>query len=382
MPGETLISSSNTVAVFTALMAVVAIGLAMERHAKLGQFGTMFVILFPALLTATSILPRSSPVYGFVNGQLVALSIPMLLFNADLRVIWKQSGRVMIAFLLATLATVIAGVCAAFLVDLGSEEPVWVGMMTAAFIGGAVNIAAVAGAFEMTGDPRIGLMFASIYVVLIPYFLFLMYLPSLGPLWRLFSGRTQILPDGGQDAPAAVRAVSEARALEPFGFAAMVALAGSCVLIGEGLAHVSGMPALKFLGLSLVAILIATLSPATVRRLRGHTETGHVLIYAFLAVMGSAIDFSVVTAEGVPIIVFVTILLALHLVLVSVFGRVLKLNGPELLVAANSCILGPPTAAAMATARGWPSLVTPGILVGVFGWAIASFIGVGLAMVL
>jgi uncharacterized membrane protein len=162
----------------------------------------------------------------------------------------------------------------------------------------------------------------------------------------------------------------------------MVALAGVCVLIGEGVAAVTNMPALKFLGLSLVAILIATFSPWTVQRLRGHSETGHVLIYAFLAVMGSAIDFTVITAEGLPIIAFVVIVLALHLALVSVFGRLLKLSGPELLVASNACILGPPTAAAMATAQGWSRLVTPGILVGVFGWAIASFIGVGLAMVL
>ena len=117
-------------------------------------------------------------------------------------------------------------------------------------------------------------------------------------------------------------------------------------------------------------------------QLRGHTETGHVLIYAFLAVIGTGIDFSVVSSEALPIIIFVIVLLAVHLVLVSLFGRLLKLSGPELLVASNACILGPPTAAAMATAQGWSRLVSPGILVGVFGWAIASFIGVGVALVL
>jgi uncharacterized membrane protein len=379
MPDETLIASSDTAGVFTAIMIIVAIGMAMERHPKLGQYGAMFVILFPALLTGLSVLPRSSPVYGLISGPLIAFSIPMLLFNANIRVIWKQSGRVMTAFLLAMVATVIGAVIGGVMVDLGSDESTWIGMMTAAFIGGSVNIAAVAGAFDMTGDPRIGLMFASIYVVIIPYFLLLMSLPGLGPLWRLFSpSASNVSPDK----PTAIPETEQCRPLQPFGFAAMIALAGICVVIGEGLAAITGMPALKFLGLSLIAICIATFGSGMVGHLRGHTETGHVLIYAFLAVMGSAIDFSVVTAEGIPIIIFVIAVLALHLILVSLIGRWLKLSGPELLVASNACILGPPTAAAMATAQGWSRLETPGILVGVFGWAIASFIGVALAVVL
>jgi len=35
-------------------------------------------------------------------------------------------------------------------------------------------------------------------------------------------------------------------------------------------------------------------------------------------------------------------------------------------------------AAALAASKGWKALVTPGILVGVFGYAIATFLGVAL----
>jgi len=60
----------------------------------------------------------------------------------------------------------------------------------------------------------------------------------------------------------------------------------------------------------------------------------------------------------------------------------LKLDLAEVMLASHACILGPPTAAALAASKGWRALVTPDILVGMFGYAIGTFIGIGLAALL
>ncbi|MFT6463014.1 MAG: putative membrane protein [Maricaulis maris] len=50
----------------------------------------------------------------------------------------------------------------------------------------------------------------------------------------------------------------------------------------------------------------------------------------------------------------------------------LRLSLPELITASNAAILGATTAPALAAAKGWKDLVTPGVLVGVLGYAIGT----------
>ena len=53
------------------------------------------------------------------------------------------------------------------------------------------------------------------------------------------------------------------------------------------------------------------------------------------------------------------------------------LNGrPAMMFCA--AVLGATTAPALAATRGWNSLVTPGVLVGVLGYALGTFIGTAL----
>ena len=50
---------------------------------------------------------------------------------------------------------------------------------------------------------------------------------------------------------------------------------------------------------------------------------------------------------------------------------------PELITASNAAVLGATTAPALAAAKGWKDLVTPGVIVGVFGYALGTIIATG-----
>ena len=81
---------------------------------------------------------------------------------------------------------------------------------------------------------------------------------------------------------------------------------------------------------------------------------------------------------GPVLFVFAAVILLVHLVVLLTAGALLRLDLAELVIASNANMGGPTTAAAMAVARRWQTLVLPAVLCGTLGYAIATFIGVGL----
>jgi uncharacterized membrane protein len=105
-------------------------------------------------------------------------------------------------------------------------------------------------------------------------------------------------------------------------------------------------------------------------------------MYIFFVAIGAGANLGDVLDSALPILLFIVVMVLVHLLLMVTVGRLLKLDLAEVMIASNACILGPAPAAALAASKGWRPLVTPGILVGLFGYAIATFIGVGLTALL
>jgi len=75
------------------------------------------------------------------------------------------------------------------------------------------------------------------------------------------------------------------------------------------------------------------------------------------------------------LLLFASLILAVHLVFILVVGKLLRLDLREIVVASNANMGGPTSAAAMAVSRRWDGLVVPAVLCGTLGYAIATFIG-------
>lgn len=66
----------------------------------------------------------------------------------------------------------------------------------------------------------------------------------------------------------------------------------------------------------------------------------------------------------------------INMVFILILGKIFKFNLEEILIASNANIGGPTTAAAMAIAKGWTSLVLPSILAGTLGYVIGNYFGI------
>jgi uncharacterized membrane protein len=124
----------------------------------------------------------------------------------------------------------------------------------------------------------------------------------------------------------------------------------------------------------IITSLTVALATFAHKKMAGLTEAfpiGIAIMYLFLGMIGAGVDIITILESGMMLALFAFIILSVHLISILVLSKLFKIGLPEALIGSNSCIFGPPTAAAM----GWRTLVTPAVLSGTFGYAMANFIG-------
>ena len=85
----------------------------------------------------------------------------------------------------------------------------------------------------------------------------------------------------------------------------------------------------------------------------------------------------------------ITWVMAITLIVVGVHGfvvfgggRLLRMDLGSLAVASQAAVGGPSSALAVAVSREWKGLVLPGIIVGLLGYALGTYLGFGVAYLL
>lgn len=401
-----LIPADQPVAVMAALFGVAAAGFLLEKT-KIGALltGTVWAILIAILATNLrlpvgtteagdtiwmGLMPFSSSAYSFVFTYAVPILIPLFLMKADLRRILFETTRMTGAFAICCFATLVGVFGAVLLVDLGPQEAAVAASLTGSYTGGTVNYVPLT---QMTGLADDGAIVSAIaaadHLASASWVAVMAVLPGIAWLARKFVPRdhTQGEVEDGGDSAARTTSLSLALTLT---YALVVVALGDAIvrygayafdswfgLSAEDLRGAIGVSIgdLRYVAITLLALILPTLVPNQMAKLHGGFELGVVFAFMFFAAIAADSNIALLIEIAPLIGLFILVLVALHAVVALVLAKFARLSLPEILIASNAAILGATTAPALAAAKGWRDLVTPGVLVGVLGYAVGTILG-------
>lgn len=393
--GEPLFSDPFAVGALVTLL--IALAFFLDRRFRIFSFfGTaILVITGAAILVNLRIIPPSvpvgdqqeiNPIYVFAGEYAVPLAIVLLLMTADLGSLRRLGRPATLAFVLGAVGTTIGAFVAALLLSGAIGEETWKlgGQFTGSYIGGGVNYAAVGEALNMSDT-----LFATgaaadtvttnlwfVMTALIPVVLLRFY-PSI------YGGRR---PDDEGGTPAADYEAEEYWERKEISVYDIVYLLGATFVV-VAVSTLISTPINEAVGFEIpveiwytTLALLAALTP--VNGLSGGEEIGNVLLHWFFVVLGAGAVLSTLVEKGPVVFLFLLILVSIHGLIIFGGGRLLKIEIETLSVASQACVGGPSTSLALAISKRWRALVTPAVVIGVLGYAIGNYAGIGMGFLL
>ncbi len=379
---------SNPVYVATVLLLLVCLALWLSEKSFFRYLGSsLIVIIAAAILANTGLLPSSgapSPLYGGIFTYVAPLAIFYLLLDVRLKDLKTAGLPALLLFFAGSLCTILGTLAGYYLLapqQHGVEKAFAVaGMYTGTYTGGSANLNAVALQYRVTDN---GTLFAAINaadnIVGTIWIMLTIALPVLLQRWlprkKAIPHPTAAATAGtGSSAPPETMTLKSLSVLLTLGLGSLLL----SQLIGEWLPQIPPV-----LTLTTLAIVLAQLP--FVNRYRGANLLGYFMVLVFLAVVGAFCDVQALVRSGdlaLTLLVWVTIIVFLHGLLLFAVGGLLKQDWDVVALASNANIGGTATAAALAASLKRPDLRLPGILIGSVGNAIGTYLGIIVAEML
>lgn len=400
---KTLIQPDDMITLWGIIVVWAAVSIFLEQRFSWASkiSGAIIALVGAIVLSNTGVIPTESPVYDAIWAFIIPLAIPLLLFHVNFKKIWQESGRMLIIFLLSSIGTVAGTIISFFLLKDHIPYLDKIGaMMSASYVGGGVNFAAMAGKFEAPGEMVSATIVADNLMMAI-YFVVLMIIPTMAFFRKRFAHPHVLEVEAGKgenDGKTLAESFWARKDISLKDMALSVGTAFFLVIIsfkiaafldgvipsGEDVSFfmnlLNGLFGDKYLVLTTITFLALALFPRYFEGINGSQEIGTLLIYLFFVVIGVPASIPLIIQNAPLLLIFVAIIVIVNMIISLVAGKLFKYNLEEILLVSNANIGGPTTAAAMAIAKGWKNLIGPILVVGTIGYIIGNYIGTTLGL--
>ena len=382
-----LISADDTWMIWTFLIGMATLSLVLENRYRWAKkiTGPVIALIGGMLAASLDVIPTESPVYDVVGDYLIPIVIPLLLLKINLVSIFRDTGRMMLAFHLASLGTII-GTAVAFLAMRGmvAQLDTITPAMAASYIGGGVNFYAMIATFKPPQNLA-GATIVADNAVMAMYFMFLIMLPGITLVRWLYpeTEKTRHICRGDEAQPdedywkpkpialldisksmffAVLIATVSVKTSEFFGSDSMPIIVQT--VLGQ-----------KYLVLTTFSLLFPLSFPKTASSVVGNEEIATFLIFIFFVAIGVPANIVSVVYGAPWMFVFCAIILAFNFITVFALGKFFRLELEEIILAGATTAGGPMNGVAIAISMQWNKLIIPAMMVGIWGYIIGNYIG-------
>ena len=360
-----------------------------QRWAK--KLGIILLCYLTGLLAGNGgLIPAAAaPAQQSVSEIAVALALPMLLFNLDIRQWSKMAGRAILSMLFATTSVVTLATLLFYIFQGEGVETTshLAAMSVGVYTGGTPNLAAIKVALEIPHSQYI--MFHSLDTLVGGAYILMMLTVGV-PLFRSLLGKPSLnnevaeipayLVDEENYAPLFRREnLSQVFTILTLGVLVLAASLGLSALAKATLS-LQGTSALTIILLTTLGMALSFNS--RVQGLVLSYKTGMYLIYVFCFAVATMANLDELGQISFSVAVFVFGTIAGSLLLHAALCKLAGIDSDTFMVTSVSAICSPPFVPMLVKALGNPAVLLSGMTTGIIGYALGNYIGISLALFL
>jgi uncharacterized membrane protein len=369
---------------FYLLFPVVAVYLA-RKNSLCKKLGAVVICYIAGIIIGNiNVLPANlAPMQNPLMLVAISLALPLMFFSIDVRRWSRLAGKSLLSFGLQVSAILIVATLGFFIFRGWVGEETWKlsGMFVGLYTGGTVNLGAIATALRTDQTLYIAAHTSDVLVSSI-YLLFLMtigqrvllkFLPAFQP-----AETAQAVKDPDFDSYAGI---FERKTFVPLmgalGLSVLIFITGalSFLVFNEDTAFVVAILAISTLG------ILCSFVPK-IRNIKMTYQLGNYFILIFCLVVSSMADFNRLVSTAPIIFVYVTATLLVCFLLHVILSRIFKIDADTVIITSVAGMCSPPLVPMIASALKNKEIVLSGVITGIIGWVVGTYLGITLAYIL
>ncbi|RKY55174.1 MAG: hypothetical protein DRP93_03860 [Candidatus Neomarinimicrobiota bacterium] len=358
-----------------------------SKNKFLDNIGAIVLCYIIGLLIGNvGILPDNiAPLQDTLNMLVIPIALPLIFFSMNLRG-WgrKQAGMTAKAFTGALVSIIIASfiVFTVFNPYLGDEGWKMSGMLIGCYTGGTPNLAAIGSALKINSSNFVAVNTADVFVGAILLMLLLSVIPRifkkiLLPFKKVSDEEHKINMTQMDSFEIYFKGFTKRNILPllgAFGISVLIFAigGGASLLVPEGISSVVAILIITTLG------VLASFIPK-IRNIKMTFQLGHYFLLVFALVISSMANIHDLAGAAPVIMLYISVLYIIAFTIHGLLSKLMKVDSDTHLVAMTALIYSPPFVPVVAAVLKNKQVIMTGMLVGIVGWVIGNYAGIGFA---